>query len=883
MRRAVVTLAVVLLVASASTALGQAVTTPNQIVGEVRLQATNPAILQVLAPPPAGLGEGLDAGTSRSFMAAASVGPGPVLRHSTRLGPASASGASAAYDLTVESNAAGIAYSLTPDIWLDHDNDSYELSPSLLSAPVYPEPAADVEVDFEQCLGMVEIRYECADGTPIPWNGGWLRAYRNLTFLQAESRTLPWRRNVERLAVHGGAPFRVHARALIQTGSNPELDLIQLPLECERDVVVDCDELEIVTCTFACGGSGGPGAPLGRIVGSIDVEGEAEHYVSDGSLARVTYVLADDGPHGNRRLDVLREPPHSGAFALENLLPDTVRGWKLDGCVFFGLGHDAERIDLPVLGSAPNPRVPVASGSTTDVGDVYVIDPGLLRGDVVLAGPGGARPSLLTSLRRDADRWPTGVPDHASMTRTGVTATGTGTIVPPSTLSASGAKAVVGIDGGMAANGRDWIGDYDLRLGGPHRLPAEWDASTMRLLLDNRSASEPQSYVHEQLAVDDLLAPDYVVGSGSLDVLDRRHCVSEIELGYVSTSGVFKGPMAAAVGTHAGTDFEGRTVSFSYTATGIEGTPTQGEPPTTRGRAMMVLPEGVWTIFPSVISVSPRGVESLTRLPQLDLQVGCRQSIRLVPDLVPQMDTLPGCATDPVQPVRGGFQSRHDVVDMRWWLNDGTPIVLCSPCGRSPDFAFDVTLVPCENAVTVEATDDAGNVASVTGFVTNAPEPAPAERERLLWPPNHGYWCFTDVESLLGLTGICRGGTTLKIVGCGSDQPDDATSGGTGPQGDGSTAQDCLVAADGRGACVRAERLGSCPAGRTYSLAVELRDECGNDATISVPLRVPHDVPADARDVVVPSERTGPNGTPSFATVPEGEPDADLASAGACR
>lgn len=117
--------------------------------------------------------------------------------------------------------------------------------------------------------------------------------------------------------------------------------------------------------------------------------------------------------------------------------------------------------------------------------------------------------------------------------------------------------------------------------------------------------------------------------------------------------------------------------------------------------------------------------------------------------------------------------------------------------------------------------------------------PRLTESDRLiacLWPPDHRMACF-DLEEL-GLAPMddCSEVTQIRLVRVDSDQPDDGT-------GDGAFVEDVRLAADGRSFCVRAERLGDRPEGRTYRVLAAATDACGNESepTLVGVVRVPHD------------------------------------------
>jgi hypothetical protein len=131
------------------------------------------------------------------------------------------------------------------------------------------------------------------------------------------------------------------------------------------------------------------------------------------------------------------------------------------------------------------------------------------------------------------------------------------------------------------------------------------------------------------------------------------------------------------------------------------------------------------------------------------------------------------------------------------------------------------------------ALDACGNSTSATQRVTvrdsTPPDVVPGSAGRLcLWSPRHDMACVTAGELAPEVRDACGGAVTWRIVDCASDQPDDGT-------GDGSTTDDCDVATDGLAACVRAERDGSSPAGRTYALSIVATDACGN---ASAPVQV---------------------------------------------
>ena len=160
----------------------------------------------------------------------------------------------------------------------------------------------------------------------------------------------------EYLAVHGdGSRYRVDI--LFDTGTDPHHDKIRHQRRVY--IQVDCDEIvEIVAVVPEV-------SDLGTIVGRIDMIGEFE--------TSQPFTVAGGGPLGNRRLD--RHRP----FELENMLP---AAYQVQGQITFR----NEFFVTPYRGGS-NERVVVTAGETTDLGDTFVIDPGIVAGEIFLAGP----------------------------------------------------------------------------------------------------------------------------------------------------------------------------------------------------------------------------------------------------------------------------------------------------------------------------------------------------------------------------------------------------------------------------------------------------------------------------------------------------------------
>ena len=125
---------------------GQALLNPNQIKGVIEFTNTNPAILEILSR------SGGDEGFRSAYIYANSIGVSPPLNNYSF--SYADTGTSIGYELTVESSEEGIPYRVMVYSYLEDWGDLYVFS-DLESAPVFPEPSADVSLDFRQCAGLL--------------------------------------------------------------------------------------------------------------------------------------------------------------------------------------------------------------------------------------------------------------------------------------------------------------------------------------------------------------------------------------------------------------------------------------------------------------------------------------------------------------------------------------------------------------------------------------------------------------------------------------------------------------------------------------------------------------------------------------------------------
>ena len=710
------TIIILITLSVAVNSFGQALLNPNQIKGVIEFTNTNPAILEILSR------SGGNEGFRRAYIYANSIGVSPPLNNYSF--PTADTGTSIGYEITVESSEEGIPYRVMVYSYLEDWGDLYYFNP-LESAPVFPEPSADVSLDFRQCAGLLDIHFVGADGAPISVEGGSIYASRettpgsNIFTFQAYDWSIPNGSEQEYLVVHGdGSLYRVDV--YFQTGTAPYPDQVRL---LGREFVnVQCDQT--VELAFAVP----PPGNLGGMIELVDMEGEDELRIWD-----LTRMQAFGGPLRNYRYDTVMDSPSQGSFAMENLVPSEAesppRPYWLIGDMAFRTGYRTEYFRTPYLRS-----IYVGAGETVDLQDTFVMNPGYVNGKILLAGPpdGGAG-SCLTELYRDADQDydQNGIPDNIWLTSSHVGASGTSKLAPLATMSSWGGAVRVGFEGGYNPATGNFEGDYEMALGGLKQESSIWRPDDLTLHFRNFTPAQPDTYQYSYLRVINRNIGEREIVPGEALQVDHAYCLSETRLSFRSLSGTIYSPRVWASGTFNGTDFQGNSANYSAGLWYASGTPTSLSSASSQGQVIMCLPEGVYTMTPTVTAVNPGGGTSYTELPPVTVKVGCEQVIELTPELqINLLNDLPKETSEAILPVSGSVSSANEVAEISVSLNQRSPRVICSNCGKDPEFSTEIALEEGDNEITVSALDEVGNVASVktsVHFTPAAPidDPAP--------------------------------------------------------------------------------------------------------------------------------------------------------------
>ena len=195
--------------------------------------------------------------------------------------------------------------------------------------------------------------------------------------------------------------------------------------------------------------------------------------------------------------------------------------------------------------------------------------------------------------------------------------------------------------------------------------------------------------------------------------------MGEVRLNIFSTGSQFRNPQIYndyGAAQFNGTNFLGNPDSYGVTMSYALGTPDYF---TNQGLIVMYLPQGTYSVEPTLESLNPDGSTSTTKLRPVSFTVGVGQRISLQSDLQVQL-IAPACAGAPSVPISGQVLGTNSIVPLTMSVNGGPATNLCSKRGVNPSFSALVPVNPAECAdtsVTVTALGQFGHTASTTSTI----------------------------------------------------------------------------------------------------------------------------------------------------------------------
>jgi len=698
-------------VAGTASLNAQVILHPNTISGTVRFSNVNPAILHLLQPPG-------NEGMSNLVVRADSLPPAPPFGGYSDSLPATGR-TTTAYQITVDSGVPGIAYVLSPYLTMQGDQYTYYVQ-GQTSAPVVigiPPPP----LDFSECVGVVTVQFVTSGGAPVPVDGGKIIAFSLPDYNYTGVRSaIPAGVTEQRIYLRGGLTHQVDIT--VHHGTNFYTDRIESFLS--TNVVVTCDQFRTVKMVIPDAGT------LATIVGNVDLLGEFELTAAGNPIYDTpdwTSVIANYGPFANQRWGALPgvnfTAPSSGAYSLSNVVPSTLdpasAGYTMSAQMLIRTNRMIQIFQTPALGQGANPPLVVTPGAAVDLTNLLVINPGFLRGRVLLQGPVESlgQSSLLRGLlhagdNTDADGIPNYIGTYGIYDST-VQAIGVDRRAAGATFTAANGVGYGDFPGDFNPATSAYEGQYELVLGGLNSEPSIWKQKYFSVTLSSGTITNDNDYYYNVFYVSEDSTNDVEITPAQAVTNDVTYCLSEVKVVFNSTTGTFYDPnIRPSSGAFTGTDFVGRAANYTVNIQGMYGTPSSSATASNIGQVVMYLPQGTYRLYPSV-TVSGVGQ---TGLAPLDVTVACGQRIIFEPCLQLSLNA-PGCSHTRAVMVNGSVRScGNAVAQISYTLNGGPAQIVCNNCGADPAFAFDVTLAgDCsDNTLIVTATDDSGGVSSVT-------------------------------------------------------------------------------------------------------------------------------------------------------------------------
>ena len=693
---------------------GQVILHPNTISGTVRFSNANAFVLNLLKSPG-------NEGMSNLVVVANSLPPAPPIAAYSDVFQATNRTVNS-YHMTVDSANPGIAYAVSPYIVMQGDQYVYYFG-GKTSAPVVigttPPP-----LDFTECVGVVTVQFVTSSGAAVPVDGGKIIAYTLPDYNYSGVRSeIPAGSTQQRIYLRSGVTN--YLNITVHRGTNFYTDRIETFLG--TNVLVSCDAFTNVRMVIPSSGT------LAKIVGNVDLLGEFELTATSNPVydyPNYSTVIANYGPFSNQRWGALPgmnfTTPSSGAYTLSNVVPSTLDpasvGYAVSAQMLIRTNRMIQVFQTPSLGQGANPALVVTPGAMLDLTNLFVINPGHLRGSVLLKGPAESlgQASLLRGVLHagDDDANGDGIPDSLGtygIYWTTVEALGVDRLAPGAAFTAASGLGYGDFPGAFNPTTSAYEGQYDLALGGLKSEPSIWKQKYFNLSLSSGTVTNDNDYFYNVFYVSDESTNDVEIVAGQPTIHDVAYCLSEVKVVFRTTSGTFYGPnIRDSSGSFMGTNILGPADYTVYVQV-MYGTPNSSATASNIGQVVMYLPQGTYQLYPSVTTSG----SAQTGLEPFDVTVGCGQRISFEPCLQLSLNA-PDCTNSQTVNIAGSVRScTNNVTSIGYTLNGGPTQFICNNCGVNPSFAFNINLAgECTNNILiVTATDADGGVSSVTTAV----------------------------------------------------------------------------------------------------------------------------------------------------------------------
>jgi hypothetical protein len=308
--------------------------------------------------------------------------------------------------------------------------------------------------------------------------------------------------------------------------------------------------------------------------------------------------------------------------------------------------------------------------------------------------------------------------------------TGRGDVPPGARAAAWPAVATVPWFGTYGDATDTFRGSYELLTGGPHAESSYQQLRHLKVRIrrhDDPADPERDYLEYLTLGIETEKAIQLAVPRERID-LEHAYCFSDLIVRFHSTDAHFFKPRVGVNGTHDKPDFEGAKRNYNTWASGW-GIPREEADASDKGAVALTLPAGEYRLDPAVTFVNPGGGTSDTDLRGLDLHLGCRQVIHVLPEIGAQVVESPDCAGSTPARITGRVTAEDEIAAITWSVNGSPPTDACRPCGRDPEYTIDFLSPGGSIEVVVTALDVAGRESSVSVVAGHADEPSALDVE----------------------------------------------------------------------------------------------------------------------------------------------------------
>jgi len=688
----------------------QVIVNPSQISGTLSFANSNPSILSLLNAPG-------NEGMSNVFAQAFALPPAAYTISSSDTTLAT-SLTSTTYGITVDAGNPGIAYTIAPEVTLEGGLETYWFA-TANSAPVVIGSAPPV-INFSETVGVVTVQFRSSSGPFVTVDGGTISA-TDTQSAQSAQATIPAGVSQQRIYLRGGTTHTLDIT--VHKGTNYYSNRIESYLS--TNVAVVADQIKTVTMVIPSSGT------LATINGDISMAGKFGVQVPGNSVLDYpdyTGVIAKNGPFQNQRWASLGGSNYitssSGPFVLPNVVPNSLDpssdGYTVYGQMGFGSNRTFQLFITPALGSGSNSPLAVAPGASVNLGNLFDINPGYLRGSILLQGPPETpgHASLFRGILHPGDQTTDGIPDYFAtygLYWSFLEVEGVDERAPGATHTASAGLAEVDFDGSFNSSSGAYQATYEAAVGGLAGEDSLWRPDILNVTLESGVITNDNDYFYNVYSISDLRTNKSLVTAGQAVTNDINYCFSEVTVVFHSTTGTFFDPQIRfSTGTFTNIDFQGSQANYSVDLEVAGGTPLYSTTATNSGQIVMYLPQGDYTLNPTVTPGS--GTYALDGLQPINISVGCGQKISVETCLQLSLNA-PSCVNTTTAHIASSVNSCSNAVSsISYTLNGGAPTTICTGCGSGPVFAFDINLPDAcsNNTLVVTATDSGGGVSSVT-------------------------------------------------------------------------------------------------------------------------------------------------------------------------